>query len=481
MLDPNLNRIPESVKHIHLIAACGTAMGALASLLTEQGYRVTGSDARVYPPMSTFLEERGIRVESGFVPERILDGRPDLVVVGNAVTRMNPEAVALKEAEIPYCSLPQALNRFLGEGRKTLVVTGTHGKTTTTALLSHVLTVAGEDPSWMVGGIVNGVASNFRLGTGDCFVVEGDEYDTAFFDKDSKFHHFTPYRAIVTGVEFDHADIFDSLEAIESTFSRFLSRLPEDGQVMSATGYPALERVIRHSGIPSERVVTYGGGSAKWQARLRQILPVGQRFTVRLEGEDWLDVEMPIPGEHNRMNALAVIAVCHSLGIDRERIREGLRTFPGVMRRQEVRGVACGVVVMDDFAHHPTAVAATIEAMKPHAANRLWAIFEPRTNTSMRNVFQKRYSESFDHADRICIREVPAPEKVPEAERFSSLKLVEDLESRGLAATLHKDAGEIVETVVASAEPGDLLLVMSNGGFEGIHERLLGALEKRGG
>lgn len=482
MLDVKNNRIPEGVRHIHLIAICGTAMGALAALLQERGFRVTGSDQNVYPPMSTFLARKGIGVASGFRPERILEDRPDLVVVGNAVRRDNPEAQALAESGIAFCSLPQALNHFLVGKRRAIVIAGTHGKTTTSSLMAWVLEKAGLSPGFMIGGIVKDFDANCRIGDGPYVVLEGDEYDTAFFDKGSKFLHFSPFRAILTGVEFDHADIFADLGAVERAFGGFLRRLPEDGLLVSCADSPSAEKILKEAGLDEKKVQRFGreGGAEGWSVGEVSIESPVERFSVFRDGAFFARMETRIPGEHNRMNILSVCAVAHSLGISSEKIAEAVAGFSGVKRRQERVGEAGGVVVMDDFAHHPTAVKETLKALRPHAGGRLIAVFEPRTNTSMRRVFQRAYAESFDGADLICVRKIPHPEKVAEGERFSSEELGQDLLRRGCAARVFDDAGAIVAFLSETALPGDLVLVMSNGGFENIHTRLLEAFESRG-
>lgn len=475
-LNPN-NSIPEKISHIHLMAICGTGMGALAALLKEAGFHVTGSDQNVYPPMSTFLAERGIEVSRGFDPDRILKARPDLVIVGNTIRKDNPEAEALFDSDIPYCSMPQALNHFLVGKRKAIAIAGTHGKTTTSALMAWVLETAGLSPGFMIGGILKDFSANVRMGHGPCVVLEGDEYGTAFFDKGSKFLHFTPFRAILTGIEFDHADIFRDLAHVESAFEGFVRRIPEDGMLIALRDSDSVRKVLKDTGFPEERLILFGKrGGRGWSASEPEIGDLTEAFSVFHDGAFFCRLESKIPGEHNRMNILAVCAAAASLGISAEDITAAIASFSGVKRRQELRGVVNGISVMDDFAHHPTAVAETLKAIKPHARGRLIAVFEPRTNSSMRKVFQKAYAESFDLADLVCVREVPLPEKVPPEERFSVPTLVEDLKGRGLSANYFRDAGEIVAFLKMEARPSDLILVMSNGGFENIHERLLAAL-----
>lgn len=473
-MDTTQNRIPEDLKSIHLIAVCGTAMGALACMLKELGYSVTGSDSSVYPPMSTYLNDRGIRISNGFDGDH-LSHRPDLVVVGNAVTKDNPEAVRLRELNLNYCSLPQALNRFAARGKKSVVVTGTHGKTTTSALLSWILTRAGLDPSFMVGGILNNFQSNYRLGKGDYMVFEGDEYDTAFFDKGPKFLHFTPFVAILTSVEFDHADIFRDLDHVKEAFGRFTTAVPAAGTLIAKDGDRNIADLIPTCLCRVER---YGSGpDGFWRAGKVEVDLPWTRFTVYKKGVRFGEFRTRMMGRHNLSNILSAIGAAHRLDIPPSTIGMALETFEGVKRRQEIRGVRKGVTVIDDFAHHPTAVRETLQAVKPYfPAGRLIAVFEPRTNTSMRNLFQEIYPDSFDAADLICIRKPPLLSKIPAGERFSSERLVSDLIKGGKTAHFFEETDGIVWFLARSARPGDAILVMSNGGFDNIHEKLLESL-----
>jgi len=474
MIDMQNNRIPKNVKKIHLIAICGTAMAALAAMLKDLGYEVTGSDQNVYPPMSTFLEEKGIDTFQGFHGDHITDD-VDLVIVGNAVRRENPEAVKVAETGQCFCSMPQALNHFVAKGKKPILITGTHGKTTTSSILAWLLYHAGLDPSFMIGGIVRNFDSNYRLGGGEYIVLEGDEYDTAFFDKGPKFLHYTPHMAVLTSVEFDHADIFRDLDHVISVFDALISKIPsestlfafsEDGNVSELTDGRLfqLERYGRNAG-------------SAWQLDDVSIDSPWNCFSVKKEGQPFYSFKSMMPGEHNMMNMLAAIGIAHRLGISKEKIAEGLELFKGAKRRQEIRGEKRGITVIDDFAHHPTAVKETIKAVKnTYPDKRLIAVFEPRTNTSMRNIFQDVYPTVFDDADMVCIRVPSMLEKVPENERFSSSKLAEDLKTRGVDAYLFPDTDKIITFLCGHAVSGDNILVMSNGGFDNIHERLLDAL-----
>lgn len=468
------HRIPRRVESVHLIAVCGTAMGALAAMLQEMGLSVTGSDRNVYPPMSTFLAARGIRVQEGYAPEH-LARRPDLVVVGNAVSRDNPEVEAMLRLGLPYCSMPEALNHFAAAGKQTLLVAGTHGKTTTASLLAWLLHAAGVDPSYMIGGILGNFDGNYRIGGGPYFVVEGDEYDTAYFDKGPKFLHYRPTAAVLTSVEFDHADIFRDLAHVKSAFRRFLERLPAESLLLAYDDDANIDDVLPAAGC---RVWRYGRSpAADWRLGRVRVAPPDTHFEAWCGTALFGEFRTPMIGEHNLMNTLAAIAGAHSLGIGAQALIRGLAGFRGVKRRQEVRGVVRGVVVIDDFAHHPSAVRETVRAVKSfYGDRRLIAVFEPRTNTSMRDVFQAVYPVCFEGADRVCIRRPPLLHKIPADRRFSSEKLVADLCRRGCAARYFADTEAIIAHLAAEARAGDVILVMSNGGFDNIHARLLDAL-----
>ncbi|MBU1055672.1 MAG: UDP-N-acetylmuramate:L-alanyl-gamma-D-glutamyl-meso-diaminopimelate ligase [Proteobacteria bacterium] len=474
MPDLYKNKIPEKIKKIHLIAVCGTGMGALACMLKDLGYEITGSDDKIYPPMSDFLAEKGIALMQGFSSDN-LSYKPDLVIVGNAVRRENPEAVKMAEMGLYYCSMPQALNRFAAEGKNSLIVTGTHGKTTTTSILAWVLYKAGLDPSFMIGGITKNFNSNYRIGKGKYFVVEGDEYDTAFFDKGPKFLHFDPLIAILTSIEFDHADIFRDLDHVKETFGKMIEKISPDSRLISFDTDDNIKSLLGKSNC---RVEQYGKNSASdWKLGSFKIESPWTFFEVMKKEKTFGTFKTKLVGEHNLLNALSVIAAADSLYIPVDTIYEALETFEGIKRRQEVRGEKQGITVMDDFAHHPTAVKETVKALKPfYPKGRLIAVFEPRTNSSMRKVFQDVYPLSFDDADIICISKPPLLEKIPFDERFSSEKLVEDLKIKGKDAYFFNNTQSIIDFLVKTAKSGDLILIMSNGGFENIHERLLAAL-----
>ncbi|MBW2469979.1 MAG: UDP-N-acetylmuramate:L-alanyl-gamma-D-glutamyl-meso-diaminopimelate ligase [Deltaproteobacteria bacterium] len=468
------NCIPENVHKIHLIAVCGTGMGALASMLKSQGFDISGSDQKIYPPMSDFLREQGIHIMDGFEAAHLSD-RPDLVIVGNAVTRENPEAREMMQMGIPYCSMPQALNRFFAEDKKALLVAGTHGKTTTASILAWMLYKGGMDPSYMIGGILQNFDSNYRLGDGDSIVIEGDEYDTAFFDKGPKLMHFHPAITVLTSVEFDHADIFRDLDHVQEIFSRFLKQLKASSLLLAFDADENIRRIISDANC---RIEYYGSDvDSKWRLGDIQIEAPWSGFEVLQSGQPYGRFKTRLVGRHNLYNALAVIAVADELGLSKTEIGSALESFQGIKRRQQIRGHKNQITVMDDFAHHPTAVRETVAAVKSfYAPRRLIAVFEPRTNSSMRNIFQDVYPLSFDFADLICIRQPPLLDKIPVAERFSSQKLVADLKQRGKDAHFFADTESIIEFLVRHAAPGDLILVMSNGGFDNIHENLLDRL-----
>ncbi len=465
------NRIPDDVKKIHLIAVCGTGMGALACMLKDLGYTVTGSDANVYPPMSTFLAEKGITVFKGFDAQHLAYG-PDLVVVGNAVRRENPEAAATTEKGLNFCSMPQALNHFVAAGKKALLVTGTHGKTTTSSMLAWILFTAGLDPSFMIGGILLDFDGNYRLGKGDYVVLEGDEYDTAYFDKQSKFLHFNPHVAILTSVEFDHADIFNDLAHVKQTFDRFIGKFSKENHLIAYDCDKNIDDLLADKDV---LICRYGQQpDSSWRISKSSVTPPWNCFEVWHDGQMFGSFRIKLPGAHNRLNALAAAAAARQIGISSDVIAKAFETYSGVKRRQEVRGIKNGVTVIDDFAHHPTAVRETIRAVRPfYPHGRLIAVFEPRTNTSMRDVFQEEYARVFDGADVVCIRKPPLLEKIPENCRFSSEKLVGDLQKQGIDASYFQDTDAIIDFAGSSAKAGDVVLVMSNGGFDNIHERLL--------
>ena len=471
-----MSDLPPAGSHIHLIAVCGVGMASLAGLLKARGYQVTGSDQNIYPPMSTYLAQIGIDVLSGYRAEHIA-ARPDLVVIGNAVSRSNPEAQAVLAENIPYISFPQALGRFLIGARTSLVVAGTHGKTTTTALAAWVLTCAGLDPGFFVGGVPLNFGSGWQVGSGGYIVIEGDEYDTAFFDKGPKFLHYRPRHVILTGIEFDHADIYRDLDHVKSAFARLMEIIPADGSLAACADYPAALEISRSARCAC---ATYSA-DGDWTAEEIRFDRGRTFFEPRYRGKSEGSVEVGLIGRHNVNNALAVYALGRMIGLERKLLLEGFRTFRGVKRRQEVLGERRGVLVMDDFAHHPTAVRETIEAVKAaYQGRRLWAIFEPRSNTSKRNIFEKEFADALALADRIVIAGIYQPEKIPEAERISVENVARSI-NRPFAdprAQVVAGSADIALHVSREARAGDLVLVMSNGGFDGVQQKILETLAR---
>ena len=470
---------PRSIKRIHLIGVAGTGMGSFAGMLAAQGYEVTGSDENVYPPMSDMLAGWGIKTFTGYSAENLTAAKPDLVIVGNVIRRVNPEATALRASGLPHMSFPAALGELCIGDRHSVVVAGTHGKTTTSALMGHVLTAAGRDPTFLVGGVTLNSNSNFRTGNGPHFVVEGDEYDTAYFDKGPKFLHYRPRTAIFTSMELDHADIYRDLAHYASSFEKFCSLIPADGFIAVCAAYPGAVKVARAA---FDRVETYtaGRGEADWQVDEIIHGKEGAWFDVVRKGVKVKRMLLPLGGAHNVENALGVIAAATSLGLSYDEIAAGMASFKGVKRRQEIRGEPGGVLVIDDFAHHPTAVRETIGAIRARfPARRMWAIFEPRSNPSRRSLHHEEYARSFAGADR-AVLQTPAPtDKVPEHERLDARKLAEDITANGIPTVATAAVEEIVALVKQEARRGDVLLVMSNGAFGGVIPKLLATLEAR--
>ncbi|MGP0565228.1 MULTISPECIES: UDP-N-acetylmuramate:L-alanyl-gamma-D-glutamyl-meso-diaminopimelate ligase [unclassified Nitrospina] len=459
---------------IYLIAVCGTGMASLAGLLKKSGHRVLGSDTNIYPPMSTLLEQMGIEVRPGYKADNIT-GDIDLVVIGNAVSKDNAEVVAVQQAGIPYISFPQALARFFLEGRTSLVVTGTHGKTTTTALLAWVFEAAGRKPGFMVGGWHKNFDSNHQVPEGDFFITEGDEYDTAFFDKGPKFLHYRPHGAILTGIEFDHADIYRDLDHIKDAFRRFVETVDPEGFLLVECSDGNIKDVLEGACC---RVETYGfSRDADWHIASFACNDGTSEFDLHHQGRYIARFSLPMIGRHNVLNCAAVVAVAHNSGISVEEIASALPFFKGIKRRQEVVGETNGVVVIDDFAHHPTAIDLTLDAVKEAWPGRtLWAVFEPRSATSKRNVFQSRFPDSFLKADRTVIAAVPAPEKIKDDERLDPAAVAEALQARGKEAWHIETVADIVDHIAQHHTSNDVVLVMSSGGFDGIHQKLLDRL-----
>ncbi len=468
---------PGAVQRIHLVGVAGTGMGAFAGMLKALGFVVTGSDENVYPPMSDMLRDWGIEVFTPYSPANLDRANPDLVIIGNVIRRVNVEATAVRERRIPQMSFPAAFGSLIAAGKHSVVIVGTHGKTTTSALMAHVLVHAGRDPTFLVGGVTLNYGTNFRIGRGKHVVVEGDEYDTAYWDKGPKFLHYCARSVLLTSIEFDHADIFTDLAHYESVFEKLCATLPANGWLGVSASYPGALRLARtHSKAP---IVTYAvGGDADYSASHLTFGPRGARFTIR--GPEATDVLLPMSGQHNVENAVGVYAAARALGLTPNEIAAGMASFSGVKRRQEPSGEIAGVLVIDDFAHHPTAVRETIEGIRQrYADRRLWAVFEPRSNTSRRNVHQAEYASAFDHADVVTIR-IPEPhDKVPADQQLNVQAIVRQLNERGIEATALSDVAEMTRLVATTARENDLILVMSNGSFGGFIPSLLAALEQR--
>ncbi len=447
-------------------------MGTLACILKEMGYTVSGSDRNIYPPMSDFLNEKGIRLFAGYDPSN-LDHEPDLVIIGNAVTKLNVEAKAVLQRGIPYLSMPQAVNKFIAKDKKIILVTGTHGKTTTSSIMAHILYTAGMNPSFMIGGILKDFNSSFRIGNGEYMVIEGDEYDTAFFDKGPKFMHYDPEITIMTGIEFDHADIFTGIDHIKTIFSTFVKKIEKGGHIIAFNDNDNLKEILA-SCVAS--IETYGE-QAQWSFSNHMQQNSKTFFDVQGPNKA-VSIETDLQGRHNLYNCLACIAAANRIGISDKYVYTALKTFSGIKKRQEIRGIKNGITVMDDFAHHPTAVRETIKAVKPfYKDGRVIAVFEPRTNTSMRNIFQDTYPDSFLDADMVCICEPGIKKNIPPKDKFSTRQLVADIEKKGIDAYYFKNCDAVIGFLVSKLRPEDLVLIMSNGGFDNIHIKLLEKIE----
>ena len=461
---------------IHLIGVCGTAMATVAALLARKGHEVRGSDQNVYPPMSDFLAAEGIPTLSGYRADHIT-GDLDLVIVGNAISRGNPELETVLDRKIRYCSLPEAIRDHFLWGARSIVVAGTHGKTTTTSLTGWLLTHGRRDPSVLVGGIAANFGDNgssYRLGSGREFVIEGDEYDSAFFDKTAKFLKYLPDIAVINNIEFDHADIYADLDAVLLAFGRLVNLVPRSGLLLLGADSEHARALAPRALCPVETFGLFEG--ADWQAHDLETREGTTTFLVRRRGTPYGRFRSPLLGVHNVRNALAAIAVGDHLGVAPEMLAEGLRTFRGIKRRLETVGVARGVTVLDDFAHHPTAVHETLAALRAgYPERRIWAVFEPRSASSCRRVFQDDFARAFDEADEIVVAAV-FRSSLPEEERLSAEQLVSDLQARGQRARYIPAVDDIVSTIVKEHRAGDLVVLMSNGGFGGIHQRLLEAL-----
>jgi len=464
-----------SARHIHLIGICGTAMASLAGMLKGRGFRVTGSDAAAYPPMSDFLTALDIPVAQPFA-EKNIEPVPDVVIIGNAISRGNVELEYVLDRRLDFQSLPQLLHDEFLRGRDVIAVAGTHGKTTTTSMLAWIFHVAGRDPSFLIGGIAENFESSFRVSEGANFIIEGDEYDTAFFDKGPKFLHYFPDSVILTSVEFDHADIYKDLDAVKIAFQRLVNLVPRRGRIVAWDGNSNVDECLAKAFSTVERYgfrqgshwrvvdLTYGSSRTNWR--------------VLKNDQYWAEFEFELAGEYNVLNATAAAAMAAGYEIAVAKIAEALSTFKSVKRRLEVRAEVNGVTIIDDFAHHPTAIAETLKALRTrYAGHRLWAVLEPRSNTLRRNIFQRELVEALGIADHVVIAAIFKPEAVPQDERLDPLHVVDDLYRNGKPAKLLANADEIVASIAPELRSGDVVAILSNGGFGGIYEKLPRKLE----
>jgi UDP-N-acetylmuramate: L-alanyl-gamma-D-glutamyl-meso-diaminopimelate ligase len=461
---------------VHLIGVGGTAMAALAGMLASRGYRVTGSDRELYEPTASLLKQSQVEVKTGFGAQN-LEPAPDLAIVGNVITRNNPEAEALLKTSIPYLSMSEALWHFFLQHKRVLMVAGTHGKTTSTSMIGHVLDAAGRDPSMVVGGVAKDFGSNYRLGNGGDFVIEGDEYDTAFFDKGPKFLHYRANAAIITAVEFDHADIYRDLEHVKSSFRALVDQMDESRILAACADFPAALDVSEKA---RARKLTFGLKAGDFRAVDIRMAADGAHFSIARGGQHLIDrIHLPIGGRMNVANALGAFVLLSECGVSADEIASGLKSFTGVVRRQEVIGEVGGITVVDDFAHHPTAIRVTLEAVgERFSGHRILAAFEPRSNTARRNVFQQEFAGAFDRASRVYLAPVffKDNDPIPEDQRLDAVELADAIAERGPVAVACDSNDDILAAMLHDARPGDIALFMSNGPFENLKDRFLAAI-----
>jgi UDP-N-acetylmuramate: L-alanyl-gamma-D-glutamyl-meso-diaminopimelate ligase len=461
----------------YLVGICGTAMASLAGMLKAKGYIVSGSDSDVYPPMSTYLDELGIHVYSGYKSENLRDAAPDVVVIGNAVSRGNPEVEQVLDSGIRYQSMAETVKELFIRGKNSIVVSGTHGKTTTTAMLAWMLEVARRKPSFLVGGIAENFGGSFQIGKGPEFVIEGDEYDTAFFDKGPKFLHYLPKILLLKNIEYDHADIYPDIESLKIAFRRVINIVPRSGLIIAGVDSPIVRELIPAA---FSRVAEVGIQQGDWRARDIAPSDEGMRFGVFHKEVHVGDFNIPMLGAFNVQNALGVIVAGNEIVIENGRIQKGLSSFKSVKRRLELRGEVERIRVYDDFAHHPTAVLETLRAIRErYPTDRIWAVFEPRSQTCRRKIFEQEFIKSFDPADTVVVARVFGSGKLTEDEQLSPDAVVEGVRARGKIAETFDTTDEIVDYISRNATPGDQVVVMSNGGFDGIHRKLLEKLKGR--
>lgn len=462
--------------HVHLIGICGTAMASLAGLLKERGFQVTGSDQNPYPPMSTQLEALGIQIQKGYKKEN-LQPAPDFVIVGNVVSASNEEAQELMRLGIPYTSLPKAMGEFVIDQRECICISGTHGKTTTTSMMAWVAQFLDLKPGFLIGGIAKNFSKSFQNAEGSYFVIEGDEYDTAYFDKVPKFTHYRPKHVIFTSCEFDHADIYKDLDAVKSAFRQLMKIIPPEGTLLACASEKNVMELL--TDCRAQKIKTYGINQGDYQARNIRIENEKSYFQVYSGANKLGEFSVALTGDYNILNTLSVIGMAHQLGWNLQKVSEALNNFLGVKRRQEVLGEPGGILIIEDFAHHPTAVRETVKGIRAkYPGRKLFAIFEPRSATSRRKVFQKDYVEAFLQCEEVLLAKAFDQSKIDSENRFSSEELVADLEKLGQRAQAFDNVDQIVEAVRSRSHQGDLVLIMSNGGFDGIYQKMISALAK---
>lgn len=465
----------KSTAHIHLMGICGTAMASLAGLLKERGFKVTGSDSNPYPPMSTQLENLHIPILKGYQASN-LHPAPDFVIVGNVISANNEEAQELAKLKIPFTSLPKAMAEFIIGERESIVIAGTHGKTTTTSLMSWIAEVAGEKPGFLIGGIAKNFSQSFKNPEGNIFIIEGDEYDTAYFDKVPKFIHYKPKHVILTSVEFDHADIYKDLDAVKDAFSLLMKLIPNEGTLIAHADDKNVMELFPQAKCKNK--FSYGFKSGDFRVEIISETELGIEFDITFKNEKMGPYHVAMSGEYNILNATAVIALSTILGFSNKKIQAALKSFEGVKRRQEILGEPGGVLVIEDFAHHPTAVKETVLGIqKKYSTRKVFSVFEPRSATSRRKVFQKDYVDAFSVAHEVLIAKAFDQSKIDSEDRFSVEELIQELKAKGKVAGVYTSAAEIVAALKSKAKKGDIVLVMSNGGFDGIYTKLMAALE----
>lgn len=477
MPQASINQLPAGA-HIHLVGICGTAMASLAGLLKDRGFKVTGSDLNPYPPMSTQIEGMGIQIQRPYKKEN-LHPKPDFVVIGNVIPASNEEAMEVNALGLPYCSLPQAMGEVIIGHRDSFVIAGTHGKTTTTSLMAWVAENCGKQPGFLIGGIPKNFSQSFKNPAANTFVIEGDEYDTAYFDKVPKFIHYKPKHVVLTSVEFDHADIYKDFDAVKAAFLRLMTLIPPNGSLVYWGDDQNVKEIAAKCSVANNLSYGFNEGS-DYQATIVSENEKQTVFKVQFRGQLVAEFTTPLAGRYNILNATAVIAQAHIQKWSLEDVKKALASFQGVKRRQEILGEYSGVLLIEDFAHHPTAVKETIKAIQnKYKGHRVFSVFEPRSATSRRKVFQKEYVEAFKQAHEVLIAQAFDQGKIAEDNRFSTQELIDDLQNQKVSARLHGSVDLIVSDLVQRSEKGDIILIMSNGGFDGIYQKLMNGLQAR--